>query len=165
MAKIQSILVSHFWHLWTSRHSLENELIEPLSYPTYLLEWGDAREHLHLYEHSFTFTPLRFRFEWIHARETLISRQAMRTSLSPIENINDVSITSDDHDDKPRREIQRRSQKAFNLQDAHNLKVHRRVLKSIFTTASLLFKAWDWSIVQANHWKTLHFRPTRSYSW
>jgi hypothetical protein len=43
----------------------------------------------------------------------------MRASLSQVENIYD--LTSDD--DKPLREIHRRSQKAFNLNDAQALKV------------------------------------------
>jgi hypothetical protein len=44
----------------------------------------------------------------------------MRASISQVENIYDRSIIADD--EKPLREIHRRSQKAFDLNDAHALK-------------------------------------------
>lgn len=166
MTKIQSVRRSHFRHLWSSDHSSANGLIEHLSYLIYLLEWKrwrDVREHLLLNKHSLT--PPCHRFQWIHAWESLTSKQAMRTSFTPIENINDVSITSDDYDEKPRRDIHRRSQKAFNIQDAQTLKVHNRSLSFIFIAFSLLFKARYRSIVQENDRKTLHFRSNRWSSW
>jgi hypothetical protein len=45
----------------------------------------------------------------------------MRTSLSQVENIYDLSNIDDE--EKPVREIHRRSQKAFDLNDAQTLKV------------------------------------------
>jgi len=51
----------------------------------------------------------------------------MRASLSQVENIYD--LTSDD--DKPLREIHRRSQKAFNLNDAQALKVINENVKNL----------------------------------
>jgi hypothetical protein len=45
----------------------------------------------------------------------------MHASLSQVENIYDLSGTDDE--EKPLREIHRRSQKAFNLKDAQTLKV------------------------------------------
>jgi hypothetical protein len=45
----------------------------------------------------------------------------MRASLSQVENINDRLTTSDE--EKPPRAIPRRSQKVFDLNDAHALKV------------------------------------------
>lgn len=45
----------------------------------------------------------------------------MRSSLSQLENIYDLSVSSDD--DKPRRPIHHRPQKAFDLNDAKTLKV------------------------------------------
>ncbi len=46
----------------------------------------------------------------------------MRTSLSQVENIYNRSLTPDD--EKPLRDIHRRNQKAFDLSDAHALKVN-----------------------------------------
>jgi hypothetical protein len=45
----------------------------------------------------------------------------MRTSFSQVENIFERSVPSDD--EKPAREVHRRSQKAFDLNDAQALKV------------------------------------------
>ena len=45
----------------------------------------------------------------------------MRATFSPIENIDDISITPDD--DKPKRDIHRRVQKVFDVKDAKTLKV------------------------------------------
>ncbi|CAF5022317.1 unnamed protein product [Rotaria magnacalcarata] len=44
----------------------------------------------------------------------------MRASFSPVENIYDLSVTPDE--EKPLRPIHNRSQKAFDLNDARNLK-------------------------------------------
>lgn len=49
------------------------------------------------------------------------NKPTMRASLSQVENIYDLSTTPDD--EKPRREIHRRTQKAFDLNSAHALKV------------------------------------------
>ena len=45
----------------------------------------------------------------------------MRSSLSQVENIYDLSTVNDE--EKPVRQIHRRSQKAFDLNDAQTLKV------------------------------------------
>lgn len=50
----------------------------------------------------------------------------MRASFSPIENTFDTSITPENDErfnEKPKREIHRRSQRAFDLQEAQALKV------------------------------------------
>jgi hypothetical protein len=53
----------------------------------------------------------------------------MRASLSQVDNINDLSTTSDD--EKSHRETHHRSQKAFSLNDAHTLKVIKRTFKNL----------------------------------
>lgn len=50
----------------------------------------------------------------------------MRTSLSQVENIPNLSKTSEEQ--KPVREISRRSQKVFDLNDAKALKVIKTIL-------------------------------------
>lgn len=54
----------------------------------------------------------------------------MRTSLSQLENIYDLSATPDD--EKPRREIHRRTQKVFDLHDAQVLKVTFEKIEVLF---------------------------------